>query len=58
MSATGRSDVRDPDDFYETPAWCTDLILPHLTTLPSVVMPRTGTATSARHCAYSASIAP
>ena len=22
MSATGRSDVRNPDDFYETPAWC------------------------------------
>jgi hypothetical protein len=22
VSATNRSDVRDPDDFYETPAWC------------------------------------
>lgn len=27
MSATGRSDVRHPDDFYATPAWCTESIL-------------------------------
>lgn len=24
MSATGRSDVRRPDDFYSTPAWCVE----------------------------------
>jgi hypothetical protein len=27
MSATGLSDVRRADDFYETPAWCTKAIL-------------------------------
>jgi hypothetical protein len=30
MSSTGRSDVRRADDFYETPGWCVDLILPKL----------------------------
>lgn len=30
MSATGRSGVRHPDDFYRTPAWVTRAILPHL----------------------------
>lgn len=33
MSATGRNlagNERRPDDFYATPAWCTELILPHL----------------------------
>jgi hypothetical protein len=32
MSATGRSDVRHPDDFYSTPPWATRAILPHLVT--------------------------
>ena len=27
MSAAGRSDVRRPDDFYETPAWCVHRLL-------------------------------
>lgn len=27
MSATNRSDVRRPDDFYETPAWCVRRLL-------------------------------
>lgn len=27
MSATGRSDVRHPDDFYSTPAWATLAVL-------------------------------
>lgn len=31
MSATGRSNVRHPDDFYRTPAWCVRAILPRLT---------------------------
>jgi hypothetical protein len=31
MSATGRGAVREKDDFYETPAWCTSLILDALT---------------------------
>ncbi len=30
MSATNRSDVREPDDHYATPAWCVKAILPHL----------------------------
>jgi hypothetical protein len=30
MSATGRGRVRNKDDFYETPEWCTRAILPHL----------------------------
>jgi hypothetical protein len=37
MSATGRSDVREKDDFYETPEWCTRAILPHLAPLPDVM---------------------
>jgi len=35
MSSTKRSDVRQPDDFYSTPAWCTRAILPVIIT-PSV----------------------
>lgn len=30
MSVTGHRDVRLADDFYETPAWCTRLLMPHL----------------------------
>lgn len=30
MSVTGHRDVRHPDDFYETPAWCTRIVLQHL----------------------------
>jgi hypothetical protein len=30
VSATGRSDVRDPDDNYATPAWLSKAIFPHL----------------------------
>lgn len=30
MSATGRTDIREPEDFYRTPAWVTRAILPHL----------------------------
>lgn len=30
MSATGRSDVRRPDDFYRTPAWCVRAIVRHI----------------------------
>lgn len=30
MSVTGHRDVRHPDDFYETPAWCTRVVLAHL----------------------------
>jgi len=43
VSATGRSDVRDPDDFYATPAWCTDAILPHLPSGGRVLDPGCGT---------------
>lgn len=34
MSATGRSDVRHPDDFYATPSWCTQAIAPFLHLYP------------------------
>lgn len=34
MSATGRSDVRVANDFYETPPECTRAILPHLPKRP------------------------
>lgn len=30
MSVTGHNDIRDPDDFYATPRWCVEAILPHL----------------------------
>jgi hypothetical protein len=30
MSSTGRSDVRQEDDFYETPAWAVRAVLPRL----------------------------
>jgi hypothetical protein len=30
MSSTNRGAQREPDDFYETPAWATRAILPHL----------------------------
>jgi len=43
LSATGRSDVRDPDDFYETPAWCVHAILPHLPSGGRVLDPGCGT---------------
>lgn len=38
MSATGRSDVRHPDDFYATPAWCVEAILPHLRVTPETAI--------------------
>ncbi len=42
MSATGRSDVRETDDFYETPAWVVDAILPHLPSGGRVLDPGCG----------------
>ena len=30
MSSTGRSDVRRPSDFYETPDWCVKVIAPYV----------------------------
>ena len=30
MSSTGRGMARHPDDFYATPAWAVDAVLPHL----------------------------
>lgn len=35
MSSTNRGAERQPDDFYETPAWCTHAILPHLNIKPA-----------------------
>jgi len=49
VSATGRSlaaetgYVRHADDFYETPAWCTRAILPHLRRTDVVLDPCAGT---------------
>ncbi len=47
MSATGRAAdsgyVRDPDDFFETPRWCVDAILPHLPSGGRVLDPGCGT---------------
>ncbi len=34
MSSTNRGAERHPDDFYETPSWATQAILPHLRELP------------------------
>lgn len=48
MSATGRSDVRHPDDFYATPTWCTRLILPHLPLSGTVLEPCAGTGAIVR----------
>lgn len=42
MSATGRSDIREPDDFYETPAWVVEALLPHLPTGGKVLDPGCG----------------
>lgn len=42
MSATGRSDIREPDDFYETPAWCVEALLPHLPSGGRVLDPGCG----------------
>lgn len=30
MSVTGHNEIRDPDDFYATPKWCVDVVLPFL----------------------------
>lgn len=30
MSVTGHNEIRDPDDFYATPKWCVDVVLPYL----------------------------
>lgn len=30
MSSTGRSDVRRPSDFYETPSWCVKVVAPYI----------------------------
>lgn len=41
MSATGRTEgLREQDDFYETPAWATRAILPHLERVPTEEGPR------------------
>jgi len=45
MSATGRNlagNERRTDDFYETPGWCTELILPKLWNIYSVLDPCCG----------------
>jgi predicted RNA methylase len=38
MSSTNRGGQRLADDFYETPAWCTEAILPHLPKNPRTIL--------------------
>ena len=42
MSSTNRSNVRRANDFYETPDWVTDAILPHLGKFTSALDPCAG----------------
>jgi len=42
MSATGRSDVRLKDDFYQTPAWCIQALWPRLAAFDSCLDPCAG----------------
>jgi len=42
MSSTNRGAVRQPDDYYSTPAWCTRAIVPHLNSPSSVLDPCAG----------------
>lgn len=42
MSSKGRTADRQPDDFYETPAWATDAILPYLNLTGSILEPGAG----------------
>lgn len=42
MSSTGRAKDRQPDDFYETPAWATDAILPYLNLTGTILEPAAG----------------
>jgi hypothetical protein len=42
MSATGRADVRHADDFYATPAWATQAILPYLNLSGNILEPCAG----------------
>lgn len=42
MSSKGRAKDRQPDDFYETPAWATDAILPHLNLTGLIFEPAAG----------------
>ena len=43
MSSTNRGTVRQPDDYYATPAWATRAILPHLRQPKTVLDPFAGT---------------
>lgn len=48
MSATGRSDVRHPDDYYATPNWAIRAILPHLPLSGQILEPCAGTGAIVR----------
>lgn len=53
MSATGRNlegNERHENDFYETPAWCTRAILPHLGQPKRVIDAGAGTGAILREC--------
>jgi len=42
MSSTNRSAIRQPDDFYGTPPWVVDAILPHLDLTGQILEPGCG----------------
>lgn len=42
MSSTNRGAARQPDDFYETPAWCTRSIMSHMPRFSSALDPCAG----------------
>ena len=53
MSSTNRGSKRVQNDFYETPSWCVEAILPHLPLGGSVLDPCAGKGAILRACAKS-----
>ena len=51
MSSTNRGSKRVENDFYETPSWCVESILPHLPLGGSVLDPCAGRGAILRACA-------
>ena len=50
MSATGRGAIRQPDDFYATPAWATRVILPRLGEPDRILEPCAGAGAIVTEC--------
>lgn len=51
MSSTNRGSKRVANDFYETPSWCVEAIMPHLPLGGSVLDPCAGKGAILRACA-------